>query len=269
MRLDNGKPNNIGCTWIWMSLDANANALSMQQMHFAAPAKKKQREEPELSTVAWLIWINQIKNGNTSQSASATPRSDDFMGDQKGSSEGHRMVKYNIYGQHFDNGIRTDNFHYNFLRVIQICIKYHIQKVRRQTYFWNFFLHFCRLLKVRCKPTTDLLSFPGPVALMDLSATRISVRQIATRRRNTQIRKSAVQLESGIIRKQTAAVPPLVDITSMGISTCASLLQSPVPLALEPLKRICEIAYRPPTHSFSSSFPSFFCFCCCPKPRAR
>jgi len=35
-----------------MSLDANANALSMQQMHFAAPAKKKQREEPELSTVA-------------------------------------------------------------------------------------------------------------------------------------------------------------------------------------------------------------------------
>lgn len=99
---------------------------------------------------------------------------------------------------------------------------------------------------------------PGPVALMDLSATRISVRQIATRRRNTQIRKSAVQLESGIIRKQTAAVPPLVDITSMGISTCASLLQSPVPLALEPLKRICEIAYRPPTHSFSSSFPSFF-----------
>jgi len=36
-----------------MSLDANANALSMQQMHFAAPAKKKYpREHPELSTVA-------------------------------------------------------------------------------------------------------------------------------------------------------------------------------------------------------------------------
>jgi len=93
---------------------------------------------------------------------------------------------------------------------------------------------------------------------MDLSAAWISVRQITTKRDELRYGFARVQctLESGIIRSQTrrhcSTTWYRMGIVSMGISTCASLLQNPVPLALEPLKRICEIAYRPPTHSFSS-----------------